>query len=429
MRVKMFLVMMMSCLFGLGLNAQTADSLTFVSSTFAGDFGDPTHMTLSPDGTYLAWTEARDGLCLHHFDDDSTTCTPFPTIADPDEDIDLRDHTALHWSPDSLMIAFTENWTQNFTESDLWLFDVASQTFANRTNDGVSGSAIMLDQREQPYFLDALPTWNPATGDLVFFRYERTGRTYSTALYRIPRLGASFAGVLQGDDGLAQGEPEFVAQFADLSALSVYDGSTFNLAGGATISPDGTQLAFLSRPAQADRAGIWLVDLQTGDITTPLDFESLQGIGLPEWHNAQIMFNGIAWINDNSLLISASPISALENTINLMLYRYDITDEALTPMFDLSDVPQTFTNDDDDSPRSVAFSDTSDTIFFFNFNRNTGRSELSALTIDDQTAITLHEIPIDTFQFTQMTQPTIGMSERVLRVLIYGHLFEFAVDS
>ena len=429
MRVKVFLVIIMSCLFGLCLNAQTADSLTFVSAIFAGDFGDPTHMTLSPDGNYLAWTQAQDGLCLHHFEEETTICTPFPTIAGEDDNIDLRDHTALHWSPDSMRIALTENWTQNFTESDLWLFDVASHSFANRTNDEVSGSAIMLDQREQTYVLDALPTWNPATGDLYFFRYERTGRTYSTALYRIPHLGASFAGVLQGDGGLAQGEPELVAQFAELTALSVYDGSTFNLAGGATISPDGTQLAFLSRPAQTDRAGIWLVDLRTGDITTPLDFAMLQGIGLPEWYTVPMMFNGIAWINDNSLLISASPSGGLDSTIDLMIYRYDLTDEILTPIFDLSDISdvQTFTDGDYDSPRSVTLSPMRDAMLYFNFNRNIARSDLSVLRFDNQTPLTLHEIPIDNFQFTQMAQPSIGISERVLRVLIYGYLFTFDV--
>lgn len=429
LRVTAFWILLLS-LCGLLLSAQE-NSITFSELTLANSFGESTSMTLSPDGTILAWAQIRDGICVRYLADEVTTCTPFPTDPTTSDEVDLYDNTSLKWSPDNSMIALTENWTQNFRESDLWLFDVNTLTYRNSTDDTASGSAIMLDQQDTPYFLDATPIWNPVTGDLYFFRYERDGRTYTTALYRLPRLGGNFAGIVQGESGLAQGEPELVTELSDLPPLSVYDGNTFNLEGGAAISPDGTTLAFLSRPAQAERSAVWLVDLQTGTVTSAIAFADIQGTGLPAWYDMPMLFSGISWIDDDSLLISTSPIGALRNTIEIMLYRYDLSGETLSPILDFSDVPdeQTFLNSGDyETLRSAVISPLRDGVFAFDVNQTTRQVDLSFIPFDDPSPQLLHDIPYDEYQFGETRYTSAGISGSTIRVLLSGYIFELEVE-
>ncbi len=430
MRVKAFCILLLS-LFGLILSAQDS-TITFSALTLANSFGETTSMTLSPDGTILAWAQIRTGICVRHLTDDFTTCTPFPTDAETGDEVDLYDNTSLKWSPDNSMIALTENWTQSFRESDLWLFDVNTLTFTNSTDDAASGSALMLDQQDTPYFLDATPIWSPVAGDLYFFRYERDGRTYSTALYRLPRLGGNFAGIIQGESGLAQGEPELVTELRDLPPLSVYDGNTFNLEGGAAISPDGTTLAFLSRPAQAERSALWLVDLQTGAVTTPLAYANIQGAGLPAWFELPMLFSGISWIDDNALLVSTSPIGALRNTIEIMLYCYDLSDDALTPILDLSDAPdeQTFLNSGDyETPRSAVLSPLRDGVFYFNVNQTRREVDLSFIRFGESSPQLLYDIPYDEYQFGETRYTSAGKSGSTVGVLLSGYIFELEIEG
>ena len=42
-----------------------------------------------------------------------------------------------------------------------------------------------------PALLDYLPTWNPVTGNLYFFRSIRSSDSTSLVLYRIPAAGSS----------------------------------------------------------------------------------------------------------------------------------------------------------------------------------------------------------------------------------------------
>ena len=218
---------------------------------------------------------------------------------------------------------------------------------------------------------------------------------------------------------------------SDLPPLSVYDGNTFNLEGGAAISPDGTTLAFLSRPAQAERSAVWLVDLQTGTVTSAIAFADIQGTGLPAWYDMPMLFSGISWIDDDSLLISTSPIGALRNTIEIMLYRYDLSGETLSPILDFSDVPdeQTFLNSGDyETLRSAVISPLRDGVFAFDVNQTTRQVDLSFIPFDDPSPQLLHDIPYDEYQFGETRYTSAGISGSTIRVLLSGYIFELEVE-
>lgn len=290
MRISILLILLILS-FSIGAQETTVEPVTIYSESV--------HTTLSPDGTMLAWTDASDGLCVYRFADDSTTCTPFPNRA-------LRDHTALRWSPDSSLIALTENWLVAFAESDLWLYEVESATLTNRTDDDAAGSAVSLRQDGQAFALDTTPVWNPANGDLYFVRYTPTDglRGYTAALYRIPRLGGDVLGVLNTENaGLADGEPVQVVALDDpvLSRLSIYHGGEFALNGGAAINAEGARLVLLARPATFDDISVWEVDL---DAETYAQIAGVESFGE--------RLRGVAFDEDDSVLVAAGQdISAL----------------------------------------------------------------------------------------------------------------------
>ncbi|MCB0056133.1 MAG: hypothetical protein KDE45_03870, partial [Caldilineaceae bacterium] len=103
------------------------------------DANQPALATLSSTGAHVAWVQSegalwnREGqLCIHTFDTGATDCVNGPETYEgyPYD---------LAWSPDDSMIAFSENPIQLAYESDIWVYDVAAQTFTDLTDDGVTG--------------------------------------------------------------------------------------------------------------------------------------------------------------------------------------------------------------------------------------------------------------------------------------------------
>jgi len=412
----------------MSLTAQDVGNFTLTSVEQASTYGDPAQMALSPDGNLLAWTHEREGICIYNFMTiEEEACTPFPTQY-------FDTHTALRWSPDSTSIALTENWLVNFIDSDVWLFEVATGVFINRTNDEVNGSVMGVEP--EAYTIDVLPIWNPVTGDLYFFRYVRNGSPFTLSLYRIPNTSETFAGVIGGDGDVLTNTPELITILDEttFTGLSVYNGFTFAFDGGATISPDGTQLAFLSRSASRDNF-IGIIDLETGSFGTNIPFSGLDGIGVPDWYNRENRFvlNGITWADSGTkLLISTRNASTLGGVIETMLYQLDMATDEVTALFDLSNIPdeQTYlTSDAHESPRTALILPDSHLILYYNFNRSAEQSNLSVYDLSTMNQNEVASIPLDDFVYTEMTQASVGQSEDTLRVLMYGYLFTFTRNT
>jgi hypothetical protein len=194
---------------------------------------DPRYIRLSPDGALLAIPDQKQGMCIYRFATKQTDCTPWP---DSDQ-LKFRPsgrYSTYVWSPDSQHIAFTESLFDRLLESDLWLFDVATNEFTNRTNDNVYGGGALLKPQDKPAPLDYLPTWNPANGDLYFFRSVRSqtqGGAIPTELFLFP---------------LKRTEPKLVRELTEpaLPTWAVYL--------PPTISPTGDRVALIALARKLD---------------------------------------------------------------------------------------------------------------------------------------------------------------------------------
>lgn len=202
---------------------------------------------LGPDGETVAIViraQSTDGhimgaACAYHLDSGAVSCD-FPTSPK------FAGHAATAiWSPDGTRMIFYEDMLQRADDSDIWLFDTITGTLANLTDDGYLGSLL----RDPSAVTDMLPIWN-AAGDAIYFmrREHDAADELHMVFYRIAATG---------------GEPE------KLFELPLEVGSSIGLYGLSTLAPNGTQAIVGCRPAKLpwDDAGIWLLDLTTGELT------------------------------------------------------------------------------------------------------------------------------------------------------------------
>jgi hypothetical protein len=270
------------------------------------DHGDPTpddgiyfFLPLAPDGNTVvakvalltrADTEEADPetlYCIYRLDAAEIMCapppedTPFAKFPSPK----LR-HMA--WSPDSTGLVLHEDWARANEESDLWHFDVTTGTWTDLTDDGVSSYALTdaatgkTDPVEAPYVLDYTPVWNPANGDLYFFRTDPRQGFENVALYRLPAVG---------------GDPEFVR---DLTP-DIPERSLVYFVTQAAISPNGTQMALTVLSDQPENSAMWLIDLADSHLTDLPVYDYLQ-MGLPDWAFPGLPAE-IRWNSDGTRLI------------------------------------------------------------------------------------------------------------------------------
>ena len=256
---------------------ELADAAPLAEITGSGE--RPYNPILSPDGSAVAWEE-EEATCVYRFEEAETECFGWPRTAA------LRSsrYNLPAWSPDGRYIAQTENLFLMFRDSDVWTLDTQTGRFVDRTDDGYLGGLMSSDQPDD-LPLDYLPTWNPATGELYFFRSQKrepvlvdTG--YTLQLYKL------------GADG---GEPELVRDLtmAVPGPLSVYRPVAF--------SDDGAKLALLVLPQnyrESPGAGVWVLDLDNNGADMVANLARLTA-ALPEWAREGTIPMSLAWAGDD----------------------------------------------------------------------------------------------------------------------------------
>jgi len=316
--------------------AVKVESARIVSAVVADE--QPYFATLSPDGTQIAWfnetgrAQERNGrICLFSFANASKRCYDFPAGKF------LGYPVQLQWSPDSKRIAFTENPLQLGNDPDIWVMNVAEGTYANLTDDGVTGNWQYQAGAPQA-LVDYLPMWNAADGRIYFWRVVPQGfPKYQFGLYSIAPEG---------------GEP---VALRDLTAvvpnqIPTFDYQAFYMDGSSAISPDGTQIAALlsvfSEMGGAS-ANLWLIDLKHADaapkqLMTYEDFQS----AIPDWATLPANPMGLSWTADGkSVVVSALASDVSGQAPFLVFYDASVDGSGYKPAVDfsgLADMPAYF---------------------------------------------------------------------------------------
>ena len=295
------------------------------------DEADPWFAALSPDGAHLVYyTEegrARNRtkqLCLYTFNSAAKMCY------DLSPDLFVGYPYQFQWSPDSSMIAFSENPVELGNESDIWLFNVADGSFTNLTDDGLTGGWRYTEGETLPN-LDYLPAWNPADGQIYFWRFVSLGEylKFNLGLYRLAPEG---------------GEVELVRDLTEAipQSVPVFEQEAFYMDGPSAISPDGQSLAALFSTIDEFgglQTGLWLIDLTDAEaapqeLMPPAEFAA----AVPAWQPFPTFPNGLSWTADGQSVL----VMALSDDIHTpftVFYNVNVEDGAVTPVVDFSSLP------------------------------------------------------------------------------------------
>lgn len=212
----------------------------------------------SPDARYVAYDSA---IRLNSHVDRYLTISTVepgdePAYYDKPEDLPRgfeADATSFYvpfaWSPDSTRLAVASQPLVTGTDTDLWIFDVAGETWTNLTDDSYSGTltAEAGGTASAGTIIDTQPTWSP---DGTTIAVERT------VVGEGGEYGAAAMTLIDAETGEAR-------------ELAPVPGSNST---GAVMSmdwsADGTTLALIVRHAQepdAENDGLWLVDAESGE--------------------------------------------------------------------------------------------------------------------------------------------------------------------
>ncbi len=438
--MKKFFLLVIVLLSVIRVNAQSAELGLRVVDVQRMDeaFGQINYRTavISPNAEMIAWSD-RDVFCLYIFTSDASECSSLP------RELRLSNNIKLEWSPDSTWLVFTEDAFRNAEESDIWLFNVIGKSFLNRTDDGLYGGFLSID--DQAALLDYEPIWNPVTGDLYFFRtiYDRSvSRSISqSGLYRIA-ADALFFPII---------EPELVLDLTGRilnEPFPVYPSPLHGLEGSAAISPNGTHLALLVRPSEQNSpaTGVWVIDLQSGEITQLINQErDFANIGLPAYVSAEyssgaefLRVSALSWANSGTGLVVTLRNDLSPTYITEMAYYVDVASSEVTPIVDFSsiqDVADFIARTRDEFPARYhipsgavlvkgtgGFLQPSQDIFLaFNFDSINQQSGVSGVMLppSGEEPVRLTEIVGEALL---MSFPSIGDDGQTIRVLMFGYL-------
>lgn len=281
---------------------------------------------ISPDGAYIAWfnqtgrrADRTGQICLFTFANADKTCHDMPTGA-------FRDWPyQLQWSPDSTMIAFTENPIQLGNDSDIWVFTVADGSFQDLTDDGVVGS-----WRSNPdALIDYLPAWNPADGSIVFWRVQaQSFPTVEVGLYKVTPGGQA-----EQIRDLTEALPQ---------QLPLFQQESFYMDGFSALSPDGSKLAAIV--AGFDQFGamqpnLWVIDLADATVapTQVMTFADYQS-AIPAWPGIPANPVGLSWTADGAGIVTVGFSNMGNSTPFMVFYYVDPAAGTFTPVVDFSSI-------------------------------------------------------------------------------------------
>lgn len=373
------------------------------------------NVILSPDGTRLAWGEGQD-LCIYTIDTASTECDTTPETYNGFG----GNYATLIWSPDSRSLAFTESTFDYFVDGDIWVYDVESRTFEDRTDDDYFGGMVSFEDKDKDrvFIIDYLPTWNPANGDLYFFRSVRSPGGDTTITLQLMPLGRT--------------EPKQVADFTD-------DFPMFSVFRPASISPDGTRIAVIIMAQKLDdpQNGIYVVNLKDGSIDHVITVDQFT-LGMPDWaaEAARFLYPDAAprWVGTDALVVTLLDGSYGLNLAQSALY-VDLVSGEVSPMVDYSritDRTALFADLDQFSspvyliPRAGVVSPDGDTFIFLSGSPESDKAAISTVTLPPDITSAPSQIGhIDDFAISLPAFALPTISADGTRALLFGYLITF----
>lgn len=251
---------MLALVLGIALPGHAQGDSWQVTAVQKIDAGDvvPSHLLYAPDGQRVAFYAGDSGpqLCAL----DVTAAAPPACVGLPDDFPAglVPDYLfqPLSWSPDSTRLAVVGHPLRYYTDTDLWIVDLASGAITNLADEGYAGQ--IFPNPPEGVIIDIQPTWSP---DGTQIAVERTvtdaeGRLTNTTITLVDAAtgAARDVGPLPGSD------------VYDVDAGSVM---------GLAWSPDQTTLAVSLRhqKLEPDFDGIWLLALETGEWTPRLSVD------------------------------------------------------------------------------------------------------------------------------------------------------------
>ena len=388
---------------------------------------------ISPDARMIAWN-ARAGLCLYIMDSQAQTCVDFPSNA-------RIDAVNLYWSPDSQIIAMDEDSFRTLRDGDIWLFNVESRQFLNRTDDGTEAGLLRTDAGPEP-LLDLVPTWDQNTGDLYFLRW-RPRQNDSLGLYRIRAGGGGFLGLNSTSNQiLTDSQPELVMDLTgrvENIHFSIYTFQYFSLKGAMAISPDSSQVAFLIRGTQSDAPtnGIYLADLRNGDFRFLVPTNAISGSELPDWAR-EMLGDGLAWAGDD-LILTMSNAFITEPGLNTVTYHIATENGAFSSLLDYTTLDNRVsfvgrTSAEDGLINTQYGFATPDGEWFLYLHSNPNFAEpgaIFAVPINGGGQPQMLSSAVDTEELTgaSVQHVSYGINEEGLHVLMGEHLYTFELSN